>query len=207
MFSLRLAAGIAILTGFYGCSASIGYRPDYVPDEEVGAEETVAGRVLVYTTKTDDDRLMTTGGTNFNQRSFKLTIPIGMMTREIAVKVFSKVATEGVAAANDLTDAGRFALVVRPENKSFKYGLPELKNLGFAATPEVQVELKVSVIDPSGKTVFENEYVSEVVEGKAVMMSTQPYELINRLAHETIYALMRRAAADIGQYQRSTSVH
>lgn len=206
MFSLRLAAGIALLMGVCGCSASIGYRPDYVPDKEVIAEEVVTGRVLVYTTRTDDDRLVTTGGTNFNQSNFKLTIPIGMMTREIAVKVFSEVTTDGVAAANDLTDAGRYALVVRPENKGFRYGLPELKNLGFAATPEVQIEMKVSVIDASGKAVFEKDYVSEVVQGKAVMMSTQPYELVNRLAHETIYDLMRHAAADIGAYQRSTSV-
>jgi hypothetical protein len=205
MFSLRLAAGIAISMAVSGCSASIGYRPDYVPDREVIANEAITGRVLVYTTRTDDERLITTGGTNFNQRDFKLTMPIGIMTREIGVKVFSKVATEGAAAANDLTDAARFALVVKPENKGFKYGLPTLKNLGFATSPEIQVEMKVSVIDASGKTVFEKDYASEVVEGKTSMMNTQPYELINKLAHETIYDLMRRAAADIGLYQSSIS--
>jgi len=206
MVNWRLGIGIAILMAISGCASSIAYRADYVPDREVVADETISGRVLVYTTRADDERLITAGATSFTGSGAKVTTPVGMMTREIAVKVFSKVATDGAAAANELTDAGRYALVVRPENKDFKYGFPQLKNLGFAITPEVQVEMRVSILDAAGKTVFEKDYASGVVEGKSYMMSGKPHERINKLAHETIYDLMRRAAADVHLYQQSTSV-
>jgi hypothetical protein len=206
MINWRLGGGIAILMAISGCASSIAYRADYVPDREVLADETIAGRVLVYTTRADDERLITAGATSFTGGGAKLTTPVGMMTREIAVKVFSKVATDGAVAASELIDAGRYALVVRPENKDFKHGFPQLKNLGFAITPEVQVEMRVSILDASGKTVFEKDYASGVVEGKSYMMSGKPNERINKLAHETIYDLMRRAAADVRLYQRSTPV-
>lgn len=204
MTSLRLVSGIAVLVSITGCASSIAYRADYVPDHAVVANERIEGRVLVYTTLADDERLVTSGATSFTGSGAKLTTPVGMMTREIAVKVFSQVATEGAAAAHELTDADRFAVIIRPETKDFKYGFPQLKNLGFAITPEVQVELKMTVLDPSGRPLLEKEYDSGVVEGKSYMMSGKPNERISKLAHETMHALMLRAAGDVRVYQQST---
>lgn len=204
MTSLRLVSGIAVLMSITGCASSIAYRADYVPDHAVVADERIAGRVLVYTTVADDERLVTGGATSFTGSGAKLTTPIGMMTREIAVKVFSQVATEGATAAHELIDADRFAVVVRPEAKDFKYGFPQLKNLGFAITPEVQVELKLTVLDASGRPLLEKDYASGIVEGKSYMMSGKPNERISKLAHETIYALMLSAAGDVRMFQQST---
>ncbi|MEP7311672.1 MAG: hypothetical protein ABI859_03770 [Pseudomonadota bacterium] len=69
------------------------------------------------------------------------------MTREIAVKVFSKAATDGASTSNDLTDASRYTVVLRPEAKDFTHGFPQLKNLGFAITPEVRWTMRVSILD------------------------------------------------------------
>jgi hypothetical protein len=61
-----------------------------VPDKPVADTDRITGRVLVYTTQNDDDRLVTAGATSFTGGGMKLTTPIGMMSREIALKVFSK---------------------------------------------------------------------------------------------------------------------
>jgi hypothetical protein len=188
------SAGLLLLAG---CASSIAYRADYVPDRPIPASEQIDGRVLVYTTRADDERLVTGGATSFTGSGAKLTVPVGMMVREIAVKVFSKAASLGAVASNDLNDAAHYSLVVRPEVQEFKYGFPQLKNLGFAITPQVEVRLRVSVLDSDGKPQFEREFASGVVEGKSYMMSGQPYERINHLAHETIYDLLNKAAADV----------
>jgi hypothetical protein len=199
---IGLLASLGLLGG---CATSIAYRADYVPDRPVADNERIAGQVLVYTTTTDDERLITGGASSFTGSGASLTTPIGMMTREIAVKVFAQMATEGAVAGKTLADSQRFNVVVRPQSQDFRYGFPQLKNLGFAITPEIELSLRVSVLDPSGKTQFERDYKSGVVEGKSYMLSGSPYERINRLTHATMYDLMRKAADDVRLQQAANS--
>jgi len=200
---LALAAVFAVS----GCASSIAYRSDYVPDRPVAAQDRISGRVLVYTTKGDDEKLSSGGATSFTGSGANLTVPIGTMTREIAVKVFSQVATEGAAEAHDLADAGRYSVVVHPDTENFQYGFPQLKNMGLWITPQVEMRLRVALLDATGKTLQEKVYSSGVVEGKGYVMSGSPYEKINKLAHETIYTLMRRAADDVRLAQPVAPAH
>jgi hypothetical protein len=186
-----------------GCASSIAYRADYVPDKVVADSDRVAGRVLIYTTRSDDERLITAGATSFTGSGAKLTTPIGIMTREIAVKVFSKVATDGANASNELADGGKYTIILRPEAKDFTHGFPQLKNLGFAITPEVRLTMRMSILDVAGKSILERDYDSGVVSGGSYMISGSPMERINRLAHQVMYDLMRRAASDVHVYQQS----
>jgi hypothetical protein len=186
-----------------GCAASIAYRADYVPDKPIADSDRVAGRVLIYTTRSDDERLITAGATSFTGSGMKITTPIGMMSREIALKVFSKLASDGADCSNDLVNASRYTIVLRPETKDFSHGFPQLKNLGFAITPEVRMTLRMTILDSSGKVASENDYDSGIVSGPSYMISGSPTERINHLAHETLYDLMRRAADDVHIYQQS----
>lgn len=115
----------------------------------------------------------------------------------------SLAASDGAAASNDLADAGRYAVVLRPEAKDFTHGFPQLKNLGFAITPEVHLTIRMSILDATGKSVLEKDYDSGVVSGRSHMISGSPMERINHLAHETMYELMRRAASDVHVFQQS----
>jgi hypothetical protein len=199
----RSLLAASALLALAGCASSIAYRADYVPATAVTAEEKVPGRVLVYTTRADDERLVTAGATSFTGRGAKLTTPIGMMTREIAYKVFSEAAMEGATLSNELAGAERYSIVVRPEAKDFRYGFPQLKNLGFAITPEVEISMRVSVLDGSGKILLEKDYASGVVEGKSYMLSGKPNERINQLAHQAIHSLLLQAVGDVRTFQRS----
>jgi hypothetical protein len=186
-----------------GCAASMAYRADYLPDKPVTDSDRISGRVLVYTTQADDDKLITAGATSFTGSGIQLTTPVGMMTREIALKVFSKVATDGADASHDLRDAGRYTIVLRPQAQDFTHGFPQLKNLGLAITPEVQVKIRMTLLDTAGRELLAKDYDSGVVSGESYMMSGKPAERINKLAHEVMYDQMRRAAADVHAYQQA----
>lgn len=125
------------------------------------------------------------------------------MTREIAFKVFSKVASDGANTSNELTDADRYAVVLRPETKDFAYGYPSLENPGFAITPKVHLTMRMSILNAAGMPVMEKDYDSGVVSGSRYMVSVRPTERINYLAHEAMYGLMRRAADDVHIYQQT----
>lgn len=199
----RSLSAASALLALAGCASSSAYRADYVPATAVSAEVKLPGRVLVYTTRADDERLVTSGATSFTGSGAKLTTPIGMMTREIAYKVFSEAAMEGASLSNELAGAEQYSIVVRPEARDFRYGFPQLKNLGFAITPEVEVSMRVSVLDGSGKILVEKDYASGVVEGKSYMLSGKPNERINQLAHQAIHALLLQAVGDVRTFQRS----
>jgi hypothetical protein len=96
--------------------------------------------------------------------------------------------------------------VLRPQAQDFTHGFPQLKNLGFAITPEVRITMRMTVLDSTGKDLLEKNYDSGVVSGSSYMISGKPVERVNKLAHEAMYDLMRRAAADVHVYQQSHPV-
>ncbi len=117
--------------------------------------------------------------------------------------MFSKAASDGAEASHDLSNAGRNTIILRPRAQDFTYGFPELRNLGLAITPEVRVTMHMTLLDSTGKDLLEKDYDSGVVSGSTFMFSGKPVERVNKLAHEVMYDLMRRAASDVHVYQQS----
>ncbi len=201
MSFFRVAAMVAALF-LCGCAASMAYRADDVPDKPIADSDRVMGRVLIYTTRTDDDRLITAGATSFTGAGLKLTAPVGIMVREIALKVFSKVASDGAEETDDFANASRYTIVLRPQIENFEYGFPHPK-LGIEITPEVRMTLRITLLDADGRVMLEKDYDSGVVSGSRHVVSGKLVERTNKLAHEVMYDLMRRAAADVHRYQRT----
>ena len=201
MSFFRVAAMLAALF-LCGCAASMAYRADDVPDEPISDRDRVTGRVMIYTTRTDDDRLITAGSTSFTGAGLKLTTPVGIMVREIALRVFSRAATAGADESDDFTNARQYAIVLRPQIENFEYGFPHPK-LGVEVTPEVRMTLRITLLDATGRVLLEKDYDSGVVSGSRHIISGKLVERTNKLAHEVMYDLMLRAAADAHLYQQT----
>ncbi|MDA8365023.1 MAG: hypothetical protein M0Z84_14700 [Gammaproteobacteria bacterium] len=180
-----------------GCAYVSTYNPGYLPNDQGSAQAGLPGKGLVYTAKADDLRLYTGSPTSFTGGATKLTIPLGAITKEIAISVFRGVFRDGVDSANNLGDLNRYDAVVSPKIIKFTYEYNQAKNLGFAITPTVQLSLEVQLLNKEGKTYWEKSYNSGVREGPAYMVSGSPGERISELTHKTIYALMTQAATDI----------
>ena len=197
---LRAAAVLATLL-LAGCAASIAYRAGYVPDESrYSPVERVRGRVLIFTTFTDDNRWITPGATSVT--AFKMNVQAGLMAREIAVTVFSRVA-DGADESHDLANANRYAIVFRPQIENIDYGFTRPKHLGIEVTPQARVVMRITLLDPTGRVLLEKDYDSgPVSEGRAIVGE----KLVRRtdvLVHEAIYELMLRAAADVHMFQQT----
>jgi hypothetical protein len=197
--SLRAAAVLATLF-LGGCAASIAYRPADVPDGPPPPVDHIKGRVLVYTTPTDDDRVIRPGATSVT--AFKMSVQSGVMAREIATTVFSKVA-DGADKSNDLANAGRYAIVLRPEIENVEYGFAHPKRLGIEVTPQVRVVMRITLLDATGRVLLEKDYDSGPVSDGRSMVSQQLVRRTDELVHQTIYDLMLRAAGDIHVFQQT----
>jgi hypothetical protein len=199
---LRLAAVLGTLS-CVGCTASMAYRADDVPDHPIVDSERVTGRVLIYTTQTDDDHLITARASSLTGAELKLTTPVGTMVREIALKVFSKAASDGADASHDFSNARRYTIVLRPQIENFEYGFPHPRKLGIQLTPQVRITMRVTLQDGEAMGMLEKDYDSGVVTGNNQVISGKLVEQTNKLTHRAIYDLMLRAAADVHEYQRT----
>ena len=189
---LWLLASVFLLAG---CSFTAPYnRAHITPAAPVAADH--AGQVLVYTTSADDAYVFTGKPTSFTGGGTKLSLPLGMMTREIAGMVFSERFQQGHIKSGVLNGA-EYGLTVHPKVKHIEYAYNQLKNLGFAITPQVRLVLTVDVLDAQGKVVRSVEYDSGLTDGKSYMLSGAPAEQVSKIAHQTLYDLMRKAADDL----------
>ena len=196
---MRAAAVLATLF-IGGCAASIAYRAADVPNGPTPAGDRVTARERVYTTLTDDDRLITPGATTVT--AFKMNVQAGIIAREIAIKVFSKVA-DGADESHDLAYADRYAIVLRPQIENVEYGFTHPKHLGIEVTPEVRVVMRITLLDPTGRVLLEKDYDSGRVSKGGAIVSEKLVERTDALAHQAIYDLMLRAARDIHLFQHT----
>jgi hypothetical protein len=196
---LRAAAVLAVLL-LGACAASMPYRAAYVPDEPVSAVDRVKGRVLIFTTLADDNRSITPGATSVT--AFKPNVQAGIIAREIAVTVFSRVA-DGADESHDLANAARYAIVLRPEIENIDYGFTHPKDLGIEVTPQVRVVMRITLLDPIGRVLLEKDYDSGPISKGRSIVSKKLVGRTDVLVHEAIYDLMLRAARDVRLFQQT----
>lgn len=200
MLSFLRAAAVLALLMLGGCAASMPYRAAYVPDEPVPPVDRVNGRVLVFTTLADDNRSIAPGPTSVTP--FKMNVQAGLIAREIAVTVFSRVA-DGADESHDLANAGRYAVVLRPEIENIDYGFTHPKHLGVEVTPEVRVAMRITLLDPIGRVLLEKDYDSGPISRGRSLVSEKLVARTDELVHEAIYDLMLRAAGDVRIFQQT----
>ena len=200
MLSFLRATGVAATLLLGGCAASIPYRAAFVPEGLSSPAPRVKGRVLVFTTFTDDNRWIMPGATSVT--AFKMNVQAGAMAREIAVTVFSRIA-DGADESHDLANAGRYAIVLRPQIENLDYGFTHPKHLGIEVTPQVRVVMRITLLDPGGRVLLEKDYDSGPVSRGRSIVGQKLVERTDVLVHEAIYDLMLRAAADVRVFQQT----
>lgn len=195
---LRAAIACALLAAaLSGCAYNVAYNPGYVAAARRPAAQVAEGRVLVLTERADDAYVYTGNPTSFTGSATTLTIPLGEITRRIAVTVYGDVFKGGAEASNELGEAGRYTLVIHPKLVNYSYEYNQLKNIGFAITPTVRVSIKVALLGADGKPAWEKIYESGDVEGESYMISGSPEEEIDKTTHKAIYDLLVRSTADV----------
>ena len=200
MLSFLRAAGVPAILFLAGCAASIAYRAAYVPAGPTSPVDRVKGRVLIFTTLADDNRSITPGATSVT--AFKMNVQAGVMAREIAMTVFSRVA-DGADESHDLATAARYSVVLRPQIENIDYAFTHPRHLGIEVTPQVRVVMRITLLDPIGRVLLEKDYDSGPVSKGRSMLSKKLVERTDVLVHEAIYELMLRAAGDVHSFQRT----
>jgi hypothetical protein len=129
-------------------------------------------------------------------------VQAGVMAREIAVTVFSRIA-DGADESHDLTNADRYAIIIRPQIENLEYGFTQPKHLGIEVTPQVRVVMRIALLDPTGRVLLEKDYDSGRVSNGRSIVGEKLVQQTDVLVHEAIYDLILRTAGDINMFQRT----
>ena len=197
MKSIARILTIAAALGLAACQATTTYKPEYVQPTAVPATERIDGKGLLYFEESYANYVYNEGATTFTGSGAKLSVPLGLMTREIGKTVYGGAFREGVDYANAPAHDGRYRVVIQPKVTDFKYYFHQAENLGFAITPGAEMTLTVTLLDADGKLAAANTYVSGERKGGSYMMSASPEERISKLSHEILADLMAKSVPDI----------
>jgi hypothetical protein len=177
-----------------GCSFQAGYNPTYLPDEE--PEYLSASEVLLLMADEEEDFVFSGSPTSFTGWATNLTIPLGTILKETAEEILEDRFSGGTDFSNELIDPEAYLIILHPSIKRFEYRYNQLKNAGFAITPEVDIDLNVEILDREGVTIFDQDYTSGYISGDTYFISGSPAEKVNKILHKTLYDLLETSFSE-----------
>ena len=180
-----------------GCTFNAGYNPAYLPNEPM--KMGINGKSLVVVSEADAQWVFSGSPTSFTGGGTTLKLPLGEITKQVALKVFGAAFKDGADFAGNADNNKGYRLIVRPKVNKFTYAYNQLKNLGFAITPTVEIELHIVLLSPDGKSLLDKTYNGGPTEGSSYVLSGQPQERINQILHQTLFKYMTDAAQDAKQ--------
>lgn len=190
----RSFAGLIAVSLSSACAYQAGYNPTYIPDEE--PEYISADEVLLVIPDEVEDFVYSGSPSSLTGGGTTLTIPLGVILKEVSEEILEDRFSGKVGFANEFRAGEQYRLALEPRIKRFDYKYNQLKNLGFAITPEVELDLDVTILDAQGQAIYQQLYESGRVSGDTYFISGSPSEKVNQTIHRVLYDLLERSFAD-----------
>lgn len=179
------------------CTSTLQYNPQYEGRIQPAPGVQLPGRAVVFTTEAEDNYIYTGNPTSFTGGATKISIPLGLITKEISQNGFERIFSGGAVLARDIDAVSDYRVIVRPRISNFSYAYNQLKNVGLLVTPQTDISLSIEVLDNNRRVIHVNTFSSGVKDGDSYMMSGNPADRINRLAHEVITELVNQATNEV----------
>ncbi len=193
---LKLALLLCLLS-ISACTAAVSYNPSFEGRMMPIPGAQLEGRGVILTTEADDNYVFLGGPTSFTGGGTNISIPLGLITKEIAQHTFERMFDGGVVQTRDINSINNYTVVITPRIRNFSYAYNQLKNAGMLVTPQVDISISVDILDSERNNIRSNTFTSGIKDGDSYFMSGNPAERINRLTHEVITELLNQAASDV----------
>jgi hypothetical protein len=188
---------LSLLLLIASCTTPLAYNPAYEGTLQPIPGAQLSGRGVILTTEVDDNYVFVGNPTSFTGGGTEISIPLGLITKEIAQHAFERMFSDGVVQARNLDSISSYEVVITPRVANFSYAYNQLKNAGFLVTPQVDISLSVDIFDSKKNKIRSNLFTSGIKDGDSYAFSGKPAERINQLAHEVVTELLNQAASDV----------
>src|SRR5688572_16687610 len=116
---LSLLSAFTAALFYSGCAFNAGYNPSYLPAQAMALG--IPGKAAVVMESTDAQRVFSGGPTSFTGGGTTLSIPIGEITKQVALKVFGAASTDGADFREKAQNLSAYRIVVQPKVGQFTY--------------------------------------------------------------------------------------
>ena len=188
---LIIIAAIFLLSS---CAYYAGYNPTYLPDDP--PEQLSSHEVLLLMDDEEEEFVFSGSPTSLTGGGTSLTLPLGAILKEVAEEILEDRFAGGVEFSNTIKTDDPYILAFHPCFKHFEFRYNQLKNFGFAITPEVNFDLQVEFVDKDGIKLFSKIYETGYVSGDTYMISGSPGEEVNQILHKTLYEVLKESFID-----------
>jgi len=171
------------------------YKPQYLGTPSFNPAHRLNGKCVINTTSTDDGYIFQAPPSSVFGSAETLKIPLGLITKNAAIRVFKGACSE--ASTMDNLDDGKYDVAIYPKPIGFEYFFNDRRYLGTVITPQVIIDLQVTVFNSKQEVIFQKSYKSGVVNGKIIYIPMTGWENVNVATHETMTRLLSAAAEEI----------
>lgn len=197
--------GIVFVSMLVLCACSsyqAGFNPRYIPPERPSF--VAQGELLLVLPKEQENFEYKGKASSWVGGDATLTLPLGMIVRDIAKEVFTSCFAKGVTFAERRSPGAGYVLALEGNLEQFIYSYTRVIDEGFSGenpdswiVPEVQIAFEVRAYDGNDAEVLHKTYDSGIRAGRSYRVSSKPAERIDEALHATLHDLMLQVATDI----------
>jgi hypothetical protein len=178
-----------------GCKTVV-YNPSYIRPVAQTVEPRYPGKLLILTTPADDQYVFQGHPDSLTGVAWKLKVPFGEMTKKASGEIYGHLFQSGYEFGREAAP-GQCSIILQPKIEDFDWRMNQLKNLGFAITPEVKMTLNVELRAADQSVLLRRQYESGWVDGNSYLLSLSPFDAVSLVIHKTMANLMVDSIRDL----------
>jgi|TARA_B110000503_G_C7154195_1_gene416564 hypothetical protein len=194
----KITVSIALILILQACSYNASFRQDFVPiTPSISLSQKLDGKGLIVMSSLEENYIYSDNPASFTGGGTKLTLPLGLIVKQISMTVFDSIFSKGVYFSNSSADTSGYLIVIKPDIRIDNYKYDQLENLGFAVTPKVSISANIEVQDNNNSVIFTKDYSYIDLKAPAYLFAASPDEKVNELIHQAIHKIMLESLSDI----------
>ncbi len=180
-----LAFGVVF---FAGCK-TVAYNPSFIRPVAQSVEPRYPGKLLILTTPSDDQFVFRGRPHSLTGVAWKLKVPFGEITKKASGEIYGHLFQSGYEFGR-VPNPNRFVVTIKPKIEDFAWRMNQLKNVGFAITPQIKMTLDVELLAADQSVLLRRQYESGWVDGNSYVLNLSPFDAVSLVIHKTMANLM-----------------
>ena len=187
-----LVFAAALITG---CK-TVAYNPSYIRPVAQSIEPRYPGKLLILTTPSEDQFVFHGHPDSLTGCAWNLKVPFGEIEKKASGEIYGHLFESGYEFGS-VANTNRFAVTIHPKIEDFAWRMNQLKNIGFAITPQVKMTLDVELLSADQSVLLRRQYESGWVDGNSYVLSLSPFDSVSLVIHKTLANLMVDSIRDL----------
>ena len=174
----------------------MAYNPSYIRPVAQTVAPRYPGKLLILTTTADDHYVFHGHPDSLTGVAWNLKVPFGEIAKKSSGEIYGHLFQSGYEFGSE-PETNQYVVTIHPQIESFAWRMNELKNLGFAITPQIKMTFDLELLSSNQTVLLRRQYESGWVDGNSYVVSLSPFDSVSLIIHKTLADLMVDSIRDL----------